>query len=197
MARVLRVFLIFFTACATPLGGNLTALKGIRPHEAPTKEARVPPVLVGDWATPGDSTRLRFDSGGRLSAVQSFPFTLDGPTLRRGPETYTRLAGSGGLPGVWRTSFSEGEWLEMTLGAGGFCEFLWSDGMRGTASAVVEGEQLTIIDHHADFECDGQTLHIRPAKGEPPFSVRWSVVGDELTLTMSDGPHTWKRTSLY
>lgn len=191
MVKALCVLLLLIPACATPLGGDLSSLRGVRPHPAPAAE-RVPPELVGDWAATGETWRIRFDSSGRFSVVQSMPFTVDAQTLERGPEKYTRMAGTAGLPGVWRTSFSEGEWLEMTLGAGGFYEYAWNDGLRGAGTAIVEGEQLTIVEHRAHFECHGQTIHFKPQSGEP-FLARWSVAGDELTLTLADGPHALRR----
>jgi len=197
MVRPLGCLLLLFTACATPLGGDLRTLTGVRPHATPPRESAVPLALTGDWAEPGQTYRFRFDSGGRLFVVQSLPYTVDAQTLRRGAETYTRTAGTAGLPGVWRTSFPEGEWLELTLGAGGFYEAVWNDGLRSTGAAIVEGEQLTIVEHRADFECHGQTLHFRPASGEPPSTAKWSVSGDELTLTFADGPHTWRRIKPY
>jgi hypothetical protein len=199
MARSLCFLLLLLPACATPLAlGDLATLRGVRPHAAPVKEAsaRIPVALVGDWAVPGDDSRLRFDSGGRLFIVQSLPFTLEGQTLKRGLETYTRVRGTAGLPGVWRAQFPEGEWLEMTLGAAGFYEFAWHDGLRGTGSAIVEGDQLTIVEHRADIACEGTTMQLRPP-GAEPYLAQWSVAGDELTLTLADGPHTWRRVLPY
>lgn len=192
----LLLCVLLLEACATSRLGTASELQRIRPHLAPTREAPVPAALVGDWARPGQ--RIRFDSGGRLFQVESLPFTLDGDTLVRGPEKYTRRAGtSGALAGVWRTSFPEGEWLELTFGAGAFYEFAWNDGLRGAGSVVVEGDQLTIVEHRADVIATGQTLLIRVADRTTEYAASWAIVGDELTLTFADGPVVYRRVALY
>jgi hypothetical protein len=158
-------------------------LTGSRGYAArvPAVSAAIPLGLAGDWESQGH--RFRFNNDGAYSLVASLSYTVEGDTLRLSSETYERRAGADGLQGVWRTTFGEGEWLDITFGPYGFYSYVWFDDLSGGGYYEATVDEVTVVEQRARVSCEGDSITFTNADGEQ--SGTFTLAGDTLTVDMS------------
>jgi len=150
-------------------------------HAGRTKSlSSLPADLVGDWESGG--IRYRFHGDGTYSLYVPQNYSIDNDvTLNYSGETYSRVNGSTGLPGVWRLEFGSGERLDVTLGFYSFYSFLWNNGDTGGGYYSATDDELALIEKRATVECVGDQITFTSPNGTEAGT--FVITNDVLVIT--------------
>lgn len=156
----------------------------------------IPPALLGDWIDEkGNVSRYGADGINYAVNIREYKIISD-TDLHWGNQVYKRIAGKGGLLGVWEMEDRPGKWEKITLGVNGYYGYDSFDNIVLGGSYFVNSNILSTSETRSPYRVEGNCIHLVDGN-QNPAKMTFVIDGDTLTLASNGKITVLKRVKLY